>query len=432
MELSRLLIVKQTFPHRRLDDIPGTVQSELSAAGFSSRLCAGSRIAIGVGSRGIANIALIVHSIVAFWKAQGMAPFIFPAMGSHGAATAEGQAAVLAKYGITEASMGCPICSSLEVVDLGKTPHGVPVFMDRSAYQADAVFLVGRVKWHTDFAGKLESGLFKMMAIGLGKFAGAQHYHTYAYKLGLEEVIRSVGRCVLASGKILGGLAILEDAYHQTAQLSVVPVHEMERREEELLKLVKSWMGRIPVDLDVLILDEIGKDISGSGMDTKVVNRGVQGEYNPWPATPRIERIYIRNITPLSYGNGVGLGLADVVSDRLLEKLDWKPIRINALTASAPAAGRIPIHYPSDWECLEAIVPTVGKINSANVTIGWLKNTLELGLMALSENLLPQIRDNAMLTIEVDPREIVFDHSGNLPPTLMSFNELTTKDHARA
>ncbi len=228
-----------------------------------------------------------------------MRPFIFPAMGSHGAATAEGQADVLAHYGIIEATMGCPVVSSLEVVSLGRTPDGIEAFMDRNAFESDGVMLVGRVKWHTDFAGKIESGLFKMMAIGLGKFAGAQRYHTYAYKLGLEHVICSIGRQVLASGKILGGLAILEDAHHSTAQVTAVPVEVMEQKEEELLRLVKSWMGRIPLDLDVLILDEIGKNISGAGMDTKVVNRGVYGEYNPWPGAPRIERIFIRGLSDL-------------------------------------------------------------------------------------------------------------------------------------
>ena len=419
MEFSRLLTVRQHFPDRRLRDIPGMVQQELSRSGLSSGLPAGSQIAIGVGSRGIANIAEIVHSVVSFWKTERMSPFIFPAMGSHGAASAEGQTAVLAKYGITEASMGCPIRSSLEVVQLGRTEEGIAVFMDKHAHSADGVMLIGRVKWHTDFSGKLESGLFKMMAIGLGKFAGAQQYHTFGYKIGLEQVIRSVGRCVLASGKILGGLAILEDAYHNTAQLTAVPIDKMEAHEEELLRVVKSWMGKIPVDLDVLIVDEIGKNISGSGMDTKVVNRSVEGQYNPWPETARIERIYIRGIAALSYGNGVGLGLADVVSDRLLAKLDWTPIKINALAASTPAAARIPIHYPSDRECLEAIVPTVGKINTRDVTIGWVKNTLELSVIGLTENLCPRILGHPMLTVEAGPQELQFDSSGNLLPALV-------------
>jgi hypothetical protein len=274
--------------------------------------------------------------------------------------------------------------------------------------------LVGRVKWHTDFAGKIESGLFKMMAIGLGKFAGAQHYHTYAYRMGLEKVIRSIGRQVLASGKILGGLAILEDAHHNTGQVTAVPVESMEQREEELLALVKSWMGKIPMDLDILILDEIGKNISGAGMDTKVVNRGVHGQYNPWPEAPVIERIFIRDISNLSYGNGVGLGMADVVSDRLLNKIDWLPTRINSLTASTPAAIRTPAHFPTDRECLERIAPTVGKFDIAEVTIGWVKNSLEIGHIVLSENLRPQIERNALLEIIGPPMEFAFDETGNL------------------
>src|SRR5882672_1888481 len=268
MGFPKLLPVRQNFPDRAIRDVASEVQRQLGASAFSSRLKPGARIALGVGSRGIANIAAIVRSVVDYWKSQGMQPFIFPAMGSHGAATAEGQADVLAHYGIIEATMGCPIVSSLDVVPLGKTPEGIQTFMDRNAYESDGVMMCGRVKWHTDFAGKIESGLFKMMAIGLGKFAGAQHYHTYAYKIGLDRVIRSIGRQVLASGKILGGLAILEDAHHNTAQLTAVPVDRMEEREAQLLSLAKSWMGKIPMDLDILILGGIGKTISGAGMDT--------------------------------------------------------------------------------------------------------------------------------------------------------------------
>jgi len=410
----RLVMVRQHFADRKIADIPGTICQELSKSKFGAHLFPGSNIAIGVGSRGIANIATIVHSIVAFWKEKGMQPFIFPAMGSHGAATAEGQAEVLAHYGITAEAMGCPIRSSLEVVSLGETSEGIPVFMDKHAHSADAVMLVGRVKWHTDFAGKIESGLFKMMAIGLGKFAGAQLYHSHAYKLGLEHVIRTVGRQVLTSGKILGGLAILEDPNHNTAQLTAVPVAGMEQKEEELLALVKSWMGRIPCDLDLLILNEIGKNISGAGMDTKVVNRSVQAEYNLWPDTPRIERIFVRDLSSHSYGNAAGVGLADIISDRLLQKIDWKPTWINALTASTPTACRIPIHYPTDRECLEAILPTVGKTDKSKITVGWLRNSLELNLIELSENLLPQIKNNPELEIIGPAHEMEFDDQGNL------------------
>ena len=325
---------------------PPKSRRQLAASGFAARLKPGSRVAIGVGSRGIHNIATIVRSVVRYWKDQGMQPFLFPAMGSHGAASAEGQADVLAHYGITEAAMGCPLVSQLDVVSLGKTADGIEAFMDRAAYESDGVMLVGRVKWHTDFDGKIESGLFKMMAIGLGKFAGAQRYHAYAYRLGLEHVIRSIGRQVLKSGKILGGLAILEDAHHNTAKLDAVPVEMMEQREEENLALVKSWMAKIPVDLDILILDEIGKNISGAGMDTKVVNRGVNGEYNPWPDTPQFERVFVRDLSELTYNSAVGLGMADVVTDRLVNRINWEPTLINSLTANTPAAIRTPDPLP--------------------------------------------------------------------------------------
>jgi hypothetical protein len=414
MQLPRMLMIHQNFPDRAIRDIPGAVRKELSASPFASRLKPGSRVAIGVGSRGITNIATIARAAVEYWKSQGMRPFIFPAMGSHGAATAEGQADVLAHYGIIEETMGCPIISSLDVVPLGNTPEGIGAFMDRNAYESDGVMLVGRVKWHTNFIGKIESGLFKMMAIGLGKFAGAQRYHTYAYKMGLERVVSSIGRQVLASGKILGGLAILEDAHHNTAQLTAVPAESMEQREEELLTLVKSWMGKIPMNLDILILDEIGKNISGAGMDTKVVNRGPDGEYNLWPDTPVIERIFVRDLSDLSYGNGVGLGMADVVSDRLLNKIDWNPTQINALTSSNPAAIRTPAHFRTDRECLERIAPTVGKFDMREVTIGWFRNSLELESFALSENLAPQIKSNPALEIVGSAREFPFDAGGNL------------------
>ena len=423
MQFPRVYLVRQNFPDRQVADVPGTVRNELSAADFQSRLKPGSRVAIGVGSRGITNIATIVRSVVEYWKDAGMQPFIFPAMGSHGAASAEGQADVLAHYGIIEQTMGCPIISSLEVVPLGTTPDGIETFMDKNAYEADGVMLVGRVKWHTDFAGKIESGLYKMMAIGLGKFAGAQRYHTYAFNLGLEHVIRSIGRQVLASGKILGGLAILEDANHNTAQLTAVPVEVMEQREEELLALTKSWMGKIPADAHLLILDQIGKPISGAGMDTKVVNRGVNGEYNPWPNAPKFLRLFIRDLHPNSYGNGVGLGMADIVNDRLLEKIDWNPTQINSLTASTPAAIRTPIHFPTDRECLEKIAPTVGLFDMQEFKMVWIKNSLELGLVVMSENLRPVIDKDPNLEIVEGPMALPFDAQGNLQSVFAAVHE---------
>ena len=420
MSFAKLLNVHQQFPDRRVRDLSGTISHELSTAEFGATLASGSRIAIGVGSRGIANQAAIVRAVVDYWKSRGFHPFLFPAMGSHGAATAEGQADVLAHYGIHEAAMGCPVESALDVVPLGKTADGIEAFMDQRAHSSAGVFLIGRVKWHTDFSGKIESGLFKMMAIGLGKFAGAQRYHTYAYRLGLEHVIRTVGRQVLKSGKILGGLAILEDANHQTAQLTAVRVEEMERKEEELLVLAKSWMGRIPVPLNILIVDEIGKNFSGAGMDTKVVNRSVNGEYNPWDTAPDIDRIFLRGLSEHSYGNGVGLGMADVTNDRILAAIDWNPTYINSLTASTPAGVRTPIHFPTDRECLEKIWPTTGVLDQQKVTIGWIANSLELSTIRITENLRPELESNPHIKIEGDAEEFDFDSSGNLAPLLAS------------
>ena len=427
-QLPRIVRVRQNFPSRGLADVKGAVTGALQAAAINSRLARGSRVAIGVGSRGITNIDQIAKAVVDYWLAAGCSPFIFPAMGSHGAATAEGQAEVLAHYGITEATMGCPIISDLEVVSLGRDANGIEAFLDKRAFEADGVMLVGRVKWHTDFAGEIESGLFKMMAIGLGKFAGAQRYHTYAYKLGLHHVIRSVGRQVLSSGKILGGLAILEDAYHQTAHVEAVPVENMEKREEELLALAKSWMGRVPFDLDILMLDEIGKNISGAGMDTKVVNRSVAGESNPWPG-PRFERVFLRDLSSKSYGNAVGLGMADIIHDRLLAKVNWTPTRINSLTASTPGAIRTPIHFGSDFECLKTMWPTVGKLDEKEVTLGWIKNSLELTPCAFSENLLPEIAKDPTLEVLGDPETIEMDPQGNFLTSLFTAEDLAAAHH---
>jgi hypothetical protein len=415
MDLPRLLLVRQTLPDRGIKDIPGTVARELSQAGFASRLKPGSSVAIGVGSRGIANLAVIVRAVVDYWRSKGMQPFLFPSMGSHGAATAEGQAQVLADYGIHETAMGCLVRSSLEVVDLGKTPEGIDTLVDRLAFESDGIMLVGRVKWHTDFEGKIESGLYKMMAIGLGKQAGAKRYHSYAYTMGVEAVVRSVGRRVLESGKVLGGLAILEDGNHNTALLAAVPVESMEPREEELLALAKSWTARIPVaELDILIVDEMGKNISGTGMDAKIVNRNAVCSYNPWAFAPRIGRIFVRDLSPHSHGNAVGVGMADIVTDRLVNHIDWAQSLMNALTANHPATVRTPIHLPTDRECLEAMAPTVGKLNLMELKIGWIRNTLELSSLILSETLRDEIEANPNLTIAGGPIPIPYGADGNL------------------
>jgi hypothetical protein len=410
---SRLLIACQNFADLALGDVRGEARQQLEHSEFAERLRPGARVAIGVGSRGITNIATIVQSAVQYWRARGMSPFVFPAMGSHGAATPEGQAEVLAHLGISEESVGCPVVSRAEVVSLGKTDDGIEVFMDAEAHAADAVMIVARVKWHTTFSGPIESGLMKMMAIGLGKFAGAQKYHTHAQRFGLEHIIRTAGRRVLQSGKMIGGLAIIEDAHHNTARLDAVPADCMEQRDEENLALAKSWMPRLPCDVDVLIVDEMGKNISGTGMDAKVVNRGPDGEYNPWPGLPSVGRIFVRALAAETYGNAMGIGMADVTHDRLVRQIDWEPTRINALSANRPSRVRIPAHFASDRECLHWVAATAGKVDPEEVTFGWIRNTLELDRLAISPNLRAQI--DGQLQVEVEGEiDVQWDESENL------------------
>ena len=414
MRLQNLVQIRQNFPDRGLPDVAGAVRAQMENAGWALAVKPGSRIAVGVGSRGITNIDIIARSVVDFWKSRDAKPFLIPVMGSHGAATAQGQADVLAHYGITEETMGAPVVSSLDVVPIGATPEGIEVVMDRQAHEADGTMLLSRVKWHTDFDGKLESGIHKMMAIGLGKWAGAKRYHTFALHHGLEQVIRSVGKVMLGSGKMLGGMAIIEDAYHNTAEVHAVSADEMVEREEELLARVKSWKPNIPVDVDLLIVDEIGKNFSGAGMDTKIVNRSGRRGPNTWPNVPKIFRIFIRDLSPLSNGNAIGMGLADVITDRLFEKIDFEATWVNSLTASSPPAAFTPMHFPDDRTCLERIAPTCGKLDLSEVTIAWIRNTMDIGELAISENLAPHVSDNPEVEIVSEPRQMEFDDTGNL------------------
>lgn len=415
MDLPRCAIIRQNFPHRSVGDVAAAVRAAMRDAHTLSALRAGASVAVGVGSRGIAHIDTIVATLVAGLKERGLRPFLFPAMGSHGAATAKGQAQVLAKFGLTPDRIGCPVRSSLAVVELGRTPEGIDVVADRLAIQADAILLVARVKWHTDFAGRLESGLFKMMAIGLGKFSGAQIYHAHGHRLGLETVIRSVGRLVLATGKIAGGLAILEDAWHDVAHLEFVPASTMERREEELLELVKSWMPRLPVnEVDLLLVDEIGKNWSGSGMDPKIINRDIHGNVNPWPFAPKVGRVIARGLHPLSYGNAIGIGMADAVLARLVRAMKKRPTYVNGLTSGALACLKIPATFPSDRHCLHALARTTGKLRGSDLAFAWIRNTQDLTLLALSENLLPQALAHPHVELVAPPRPLEFDPNGCL------------------
>ena len=400
--------VVQHFPTRALSDIEGAVRRTLAEQGIGAGLEPGARIAIGAGSRGVANISTIVRATVAHFRDLGLKPFVFPAMGSHGGGTAEGQRDVLAHYHVTEAEVGCPIVSSLEVVELGVTPEGIETYADRAAFESDGIFLVNRIKWHTTFDAPLESGVMKMAAIGIGKLRGATNYHRHAVRLGFGTVIRSAGRQLIASGKLLGGLGVMEDAHHATAKVVAMRADRIETEEEQLLVEVRSWMARILFDeVDVLILNEIGKHISGTGMDAKVVNRHPYGGANVWPWAPTIRRVYIRSLSPLSYGNAVGIGMADLISERMFQAVDWSVTRVNAMAASNLTAIKTPVRAANDREALDILTSVVGRKDPRDVTMVWIRNTLELAHIRVTENLL----DGAPAAVERegDPVPFPFD-----------------------
>jgi len=411
MSFSPIRTIRQSFESHALPDVSRSVRDQLTARAIGSQIPQGSRIAIGVGSRGISNLAEIVRATASYFKELGVHPFIIPAMGSHGGATAEGQRGVLEHYGITEASAGCPILSSVDVIPFGTTAEGFETWMDASAAGSDGIFLINRIKWHASFEGPVESGLMKMCGIGLGKVRGASTYHTYAARAGLGTIVQAVGHHVLASGKVMGGLAIVEDANHATAKVSALRANEIEQREPELLQLARSWMPRIPFDeIDILVIDEIGKEISGTGMDSKVVNRHPHGNVNPWSWAPRIRRMYLRDLSETTAGNANGIGMADVISQRLYDKIDWHATNINGITASNLNVVKTPMRCPDDRSALELLAGSVGRMRAEDVTVVRLRNTLELNRMQVTENLLDGKNFESS-----EPFELTFDGSGNLP-----------------
>ena len=415
MRLQKLIPVRQRFPVRSLPDVrEGTLEAMRSAA-WTSAVKPGARIAVGVGSRGISNIAVMTKAVVDFWLERGCKPFIIPVMGSHGGASAEGQAHVLEHYGISEATMGVPVVSSLDVVQIGQTPEGIAVSMDKQAYESDGVMLLSRVKWHTSFEGKLESGVHKMMAIGLGKWEGAKRYHAFALRLGMEPVIRSVGKVVLDTGRMLGGLAILEDAHHNTAEVHALGADGMAEQEEVLLERTKGWKAGLPFsEIDLLIIDEMGKNISGTGSDTKVMNRGLLGR-NTLPGMVKIQRVFTRDLTPESGGNATGIGLCDVISDRLYNKIDFPATWVNAFTSSILLSTMCPPHFADDRTCVEKIIMTCGKLDSYECSIARIRNTMELGEFEISEALLPEIAGNPDIEVIGEAHELEYDAQGMLP-----------------
>ena len=405
--------VRQSFPRTRLEDIPAGVARALGAGDLPIKR--GDTVAVGAGSRGIANIATIVRATVDWLNAQGARPFVFPAMGSHGGATAEGQRAVLAHYGLTEATVGCEIRASMDVVQVGEA-LGLPVWLDRTASEADWIGLVNRIKPHTDFKGSIESGLFKMMTIGLGKYQGATQYHRANVNHGYETVITAVGREMLAKARIGFGLGIVENGYDETAYVEAFNAAELEAGERRLLEDGRAWMARLPFSrLDVLVVEEIGKNISGSGMDTNVIGRP-SNPHEPFPADPKILWIVALDLTEDSGGNATGVGNADFTTRRLAEKIDWKPTAINTLTACAPNGAKLPLQFETDREAVENALACIGLTPPEQARLVRIRSTLVLGEIECSEALLPEIAGRAELTMVGEGRPLAFDPAGRIVP----------------
>jgi hypothetical protein len=417
MSLPKVVRVQQNFDATHITDIPKTVSEQIGKLGLQSRLKPGQTVAITGGSRGVANIAVIIRSVVDELRKLGVRSFIIPAMGSHGGGTAEGQRLVLEHYGITESSMGAPVRATMETTQVGETSQGIPVFLDNYALEADHVVVVNRVKPHTDFDGDIESGLCKMMAIGLGKHTGAIQYHRANIKHGYYTVITNVSRVVRANCKILFGLGIVENAYDETAVIEAMLTPEIENSERRLLAVAKSNLARIPFDQgDVLVVDEMGKNISGAGMDTNVIGRNVSQRERA-PVKPWFTRIFVRDLTEESYGNAVGIGLADLVSRRLVNKIDYSPTYINAITSTNVEAARVPVTFDTDREAMETAFSTCGNSVEACRMI-WIKNTLKLDQFIATEALLDEIGSKPHLKVLERLGELSFDGKGNLPELL--------------
>ncbi len=416
LEYPRMFRLRQHLERPRIEDVAGAVEGALSDLQLNARIGSGQSVAITAGSRGIANIATILRSIVAHLKSLGAVPFVVPAMGSHGGATAAGQRQLLEKYGVTEAFCECPIRSSMETVVVCQAEEGFPVHFDRHAYQADHVFVCGRVKPHTRFVGDVESGLMKMMLIGLGKHAGALVYHRAIQDYSFGQILHSVAREVLQQCGIVAGLAVVENAYDETAKIAAVLPSDFEARERELLCLARQWMPKLPFDrADLLLIDEIGKDVSGAGLDTNVVGRKYLDHAPRDDEYPKIKYLVARRLTEASQGNATGLGLVEFCRSDLLQQVDVRATRTNCLTGSHPTAAMIPLDYETDREILDVALSVIGLTPSAKARIMWIENTLKIAEIECSEAYFDEAVDRSDLEILTQPRKLPLGDDGNLP-----------------
>lgn len=411
-EFPPVTLVRQTQPQPVIDDVASETRRLWREAKLSERLRPGMRVAVGVGSRGIANLATLVRATVDAVRESGAEPFIVAAMGSHGGATPEGQRELLAGYDVTEATMGIPVVTAMETVQLGVNAHGVPVWWDANAASADAVVLVSRIKPHTDFRAPFESGVAKMLAIGLGKQRGAAEHHKHGIN-GLY-MIPDSARIVVANTKFLAALAVVENAREQTAKLAIVGRDDLFDVEPKLLDEARELMGRLPFEqIDLLVIGEIGKNYSGSGIDPNVVGR-LYAECQPEFTSPKITRICALDLSPESHGNATGIGLADLTTDRLLAAFDPVPTRMNILTACFLGRTKLPFGFPTDRDCLETGYATCWQPDAAKVRMAIIPNTLEVADLWVTGPLAAEAATRPHLAVSGDPRALPFDAASNL------------------
>ncbi len=414
MKLPNFTEIRQHFNAPVVQDIARTTENEVESMIEKQGLKPGSTVAVAAGSRGIGNIAIIVKHVISAFSKAGLIPFIVPAMGSHGGATSEGQRRVLENYGITESSMSCPIYSEITPENLGHTGDGLPVYLDANALRADHIVVINRVKPHTDFKGSVGSGLMKMLAIGLGKQKGASYYHGASFEYGFEHMITTVSQHVLNHAPIAFGLAIIENGYDQTAHIVGVPAEILQSEERRLFQKAQDLMPRLPTDdIDVLIIDEMGKNISGTGMDTNIIGRRMQNFENE-PEIPRVLRIVVRDLTPESEGNAVGIGLADFTTRRLVDSINHQYTYVNAITGMSPQKSRIPVFFDNDREVLEAAFATIGLKQPAEGRAIRIRNTLSLGHISVSDALLEEIGSQDHIDIVGNPQSLNYDSVNNL------------------
>ncbi|GIW94032.1 MAG: hypothetical protein KatS3mg110_2073 [Pirellulaceae bacterium] len=415
----RLFRVRQIFEQPRIDKIEEEVVRQLERFQLERFVRPGQTVAVTAGSRGIHAIHRIIRAVVGHLKALGLQPFIVPAMGSHGGGTADGQRKILESYGITEEFCGCPIRASMETVVVSQAKEGFPVHFDRYAYEADHVMVVARVKPHTGFVGDIESGLMKMLLIGLGKHNGAIIYHRAIQDYSFGQIIRSVAGEVLQKCRILAGLAIVENARDETALVEAVLPQEFEAREKELLKMARQWMPRLPFNAaDVLLIDQIGKNISGTGMDTNVVGRKFLDHRAAPDEQPKVRHIVIRDLSEETHGNAAGIGLSEFCRSRVIRKMDVRATRINCLTGGHVTGAMLPLDYETDREILDAAFSVIGLRPPEAARLMWIHHTLDVTELECSEAYWHEAQQRHDLQVLTELRPMPFGPDGNLPDSV--------------